>query len=373
MPDGRSCDRCGSVSGKPLVSTLTDVNGHFELRDVPVGQNIPLVIQIGKWRRQVQIPTVAACVENALTNPDLTRLPRNHTEGDIPRIAVTTGRCDQLACLLPKLGLDAQEFTPSDGDGRLHLYRGAAHPTKNPVPAPAPTGTHDATELTSNADLLDRYDMLLLSCECGEHEETKPDSAKAALYQYTEGGGRVFASHFHYAWANTGPLETAAQWVGSQQNPEDPPGPFLVDQSFPKGDALAHWLVSVQASDTLGQIPISQPRENVGGVLSGAQRWVYGNMSNQSFKDDMPQSTKYLTINTPVGQPAEAQCGKFVFADMHLYGGDVQDPATALPDDAFPSSCSKTLTPEERALAFLFFDLSSCVQDDAKPPVPPIK
>ena len=44
---------------------------------------------------------------------------------------------------------------------------------------------------------------------------------------------------------------------------------------------------------------------------------------------------------------------------MHLYGGDVQDPATALPDDNFPASCGTTLTPEEKALAFLFFDLSS--------------
>jgi len=31
------------------------------------------------------------------------------------------------------------------------------------------------------------------------------------------------------------------------------------------------------------------------------------------------------------------------------------------------------LTPEEKALAFLFFDLSSCVQDDSKAPVVPIK
>jgi len=65
-----------------------------------------------------------------------------------------------------------------------------------------------------------------------------------------------------------------------------------------------------------------------------------------------------------VNVPAENQCGKFVFGDMHLYGGDVQDPATALPDNNFPSSCSKTLTPEEKALVFLFFDLASCVGDD---------
>jgi hypothetical protein len=369
LSDGLSCDRCGSVSGKPIVSALTDVNGHFVLKDVPAGENIPLVIQIGKWRRQVTVPSVTKCVENPITNPDLTRLPRNHEEGDIPRIAVTTGRCDQLACLLPKLGLDAKEFTPSTGDGRLHLYRGATH---NKVPAPAPTGTLDATELYSNADLLKKYDMLLLSCECGEHDETKSDDAKAAMYTYASTGGRVFASHFHYTWASEGPLSTAAQWVGSEKNPENPPGPFLVDRSFPKGDALANWLVSVDATKTLGEIPISQPREDVGAVHSAAQRWVYSDTSNASLVAEMPVSTKYLSINTPVAKPVADQCGKFVFADMHLYGGDVQDPKTALPDNAFPTSCGTELTPEEKALAFLFFDLSSCVQDDTKPPVPPV-
>lgn len=52
---------------------------------------------------------------------------------------------------------------------------------------------------------------------------------------------------------------------------------------------------------------------------------------------------------------------------------DVQPEATALPNDSFPGSCSKELTPEEKGLAFLFFDLSSCVQDDTKPPTAPVK
>ena len=80
------------------------------------------------------------------------------------------------------------------------------------------------------------------------------------------------------------------------------------------------------------------------------------------------EMTNYLTVNTPVGVPADQQCGKFVFGDMHLYGGDVQPAATALPDDQFPASCGKELTPEEKALAFLFFDLASCIQDEKVDP-----
>jgi hypothetical protein len=216
----------------------------------------------------------------------------------------------------------------------------------------------------SDVATLKKYDIVMLSCECGEHNETKPPAAKAALYDFMSQGGRVFASHYHYTWADEGPLASTADWVGSSSNPENKPGPYMVDQTFPKGAAFAEWLVNVQASQTLGEVPISQPRHDVEGVKSNSQRWVYR-------QDDA--MTNYLTVNTPVNVQPDQQCGKFVFGDMHLYGGDVQPAATALPDDAFPGSCSKELTPEEKALVFLFFDLASCVQDDKIDPQAPIR
>ena len=376
LADGASCDRCGSVSGKPLVSAVTGVDGKFVLKNVPVGKDIPLVVQVGKWRREIKLPSVAQCVDNPITDANVTRLPKNQAEGHIPKIAVTTGRCDQLACLLPKLGLDASEYTSSTGTGRLHLYRGAADPPSKPIAAPAPAGTPDAEPLWSDVNALKKYDMLMLSCECGEHTENKPPVARQAVYDFASSGGRVFASHFHYVWTQTGPLAGTAQWMGSQSNPENPTGPYLVDQTFPKGAAFSQWLVAVGASSTLGEIPISQARENVGGVTAPTQRWVYRKRwAIPGVLPDpiIPESTKYLNVNLPIGTPVENQCGKFVFADMHLYGGDVQPEATALPNDGFPGTCSKALTPEEKALAFLFFDLSSCVQDDTKPPTAPVK
>ena len=370
IKEGVQCDRCGSVSGKPLVSTLTKVDGTFELPNMPVGEDIPLVVQVGKWRRQLTIPAVRRCETTAI-EPTLTRLPKNRAEGDMPRVAVTTGQCDVLACLLPKLGLDPSTFDVDNNDTRrVDLFRGD---TYRGYMAPAPDGTPTAQAgLYSSVANFSKYDVVMLSCECGEHNPTAAgDAERAALYAYMSAGGRVFASHFHYTWATkTGPLNDAANWIASPANPENPPGPYLVDTSFPKGDAFSKWLVAVNASTKPGEMPINQARQNVGTVKAGAQRWVYSENAGN------PRSaTKYLSINAPVSRPADQQCGKFVFADLHLYAGDEQFEVDGpdLPDNNFPTSCATDLTPEEKALAFLFFDLSSCIQDEALPPVPPVK
>ncbi|HEY6461034.1 MAG TPA: hypothetical protein VIY73_12810, partial [Polyangiaceae bacterium] len=108
---GVQCSQCGGeVTGNPLVATQTAPDGTFTLTNVPVGADIPLVIQLGRWRRQVTIPNVGACATTALPT-SLTRLPRNPSEGDIPLIAVATGEADQTECVLLKMGIDQAQFT----------------------------------------------------------------------------------------------------------------------------------------------------------------------------------------------------------------------------------------------------------------------
>jgi len=60
---GVTCDQCGAVSGKPVAAALSGTDGKFTLRQLPSGHNVPLVLQLGRWRRQVRIPEIKACVD----------------------------------------------------------------------------------------------------------------------------------------------------------------------------------------------------------------------------------------------------------------------------------------------------------------------
>src|SRR5581483_5908413 len=159
---GASCDQCGTnVSGKPIVTTLTDASGHFVLNDVPAGTDIPLVVQLGKWRRKFILPSVNACEENPVP-PGVLRLPKKRSEGDMPRIAITTGGCDPLACILPKIGIDASEYSVSSGSAsKVVMYAGEG--------GSGPTGITSASNLWNDVNELKKFDIVMLSCECSEY------------------------------------------------------------------------------------------------------------------------------------------------------------------------------------------------------------
>jgi hypothetical protein len=174
------------------------------------------------------------------------------------------------------------------------------------------------------------------------------------MSDYTALGGRVFASHYQNYWLEAGPapFPSTATFVDEP----DLPNPFtaLIDASFPKGAALSDWLVNVGATKVAGQLPIKEAQHTVDAVNPATSRqWIYGTN---------PQSVQYLTLNTPVGVPAEKQCGRMVLSDIHVSSGD----PTAMD---FPSGCLTTsLSPQEKALLFMLFDLSACVMDDGVDP-----
>ena len=420
---GASCDTCSaSVSGKQITTALTDSTGAFKLDNVPVGVDFPLVMQVGKWRRQVTIKAseVTSCASKAIA--DVTsgqarrlRLPRNRGEGSIPRIAVTAGDADRLQCLFTRMGIDTAEFTNPDGTGSINIFEdnysvssSAAYDSGFNGGAKWPS----ANDLWSDLPTMMKYDVVLMACggtnERYEGDKTPllpdatgyfppnssgnilSDAMKLNMVQYLSKGGRTFAEHYHWGWLRSyPPKKDVTKYpcvAGGTANPcsiaPDGHAPFgevatwdtggssslgtsisaLVDTTFPKGQAFDKWLVSVGASTTPGSLVLgSDVKSTALTTLPGvSQQWIY-QTSPASY-------VHYFTFNAPVGEPAAAQCGRFVFTGVHVSSGATNTD----PKKTFPSSClAHDLSSQEKALEFMFFDLSSCIQSDKGVPTPP--
>ena len=363
---GATCDTCASpYSGRPIAAALTDSAGRFSVEHVPVGDNIPLVIQIGKWRRAVTIPSVAACADTPV-DASLTHLPRNRSEGHIPRIAIANGGSDALNCLLKKIGVDTAEFTSESGAGRINQYAGLNAPTTN---ADGTTLTGTST-LWGSAAGMKAYDIMLLSCEGNDNSGAgaAPTAMRQAVKDFADAGGRVFGSHWHNAWVFNGPAPwptVAKHASGAHGFTSDITVPIVT--SFPKGMAFAEWMVNVGGSTNFGQMVIHGAEHSVDSTNEGAQSWIAGT----DAQNGKPM-VQYFSFNTPIEVEPAQQCGRVVMSDLHVSASA----AAGMPSDSgkqpFPSGCVTTdLTPQEKALEFMLFDLSSCVMPDDKPPSTP--
>ena len=404
---GPTCQTCATpVSGEPVASALTDPTGQFVMEDVPVGTNVPLVIQIGKWRRQITLPEVKPCQDNPFDDPSTFRLPANQSEGNLPRMALAVGGADSLECLLRRVGVADSEFTDPSGPGRVNLYVDDIYGTAgvNTPPTayasggafPPFSGLFTAVNAVNDGGLEDAgidplaaYDIVIVSCQGSQEAGRAVTSAdKEGLKAFVDTGGRAFLSHYNYSWLRGGSIvddkDVAPSAEGSAidlqtkyaQTPfpsmavwEDPTaltyapggdGAYDVDTSFPKGMAMASWLLSVGASTTQGAVSLVNVKNPATSVVPNVgQRWIYaGGMG-----------TPYISANTPLEQASnpDAQCGRIVHTGIHVAtaAGDTIGPP-------FPSGCvSAGLTDQEKVMEFLFFDLSSCVTDQTGTPGPP--
>ena len=349
LVSGPSCERCDTLfSGEPVTRTQTDINGVFKLDNVPVGENVPVVVQVGKWRRQVNVNFVEGCRETALPE-DTTRLPKNKTEGNIPKIALSTGGADVLECLLRKLGIEDKEITPETGEGRVNLYSGVSSGTSR-YDASLNGGVNltSARTLWSSSNNLNKYDIFIGSCEGSNQPSNESAQSIQNVYDFVNAGGRVLASHWHSYW-----IRNQTNWNGlATFNPRADLGNVTEDinMSFSRGSTLANWLFqsSVAGSTVLGKLDVKDAQNTLQSVdTTRVQTWI---------TVPTAQSLQYVSFDTPVAAPASQKCGRFVFSDIHVSSGDA-------PNQAYPKGCTTTtLSPQEKALIFMLFDLSTCIE-----------
>jgi hypothetical protein len=226
------------------------------------------------------------------------------------------------------------------------------------------------------------YDIVMFSCEGEETVDEQGNPLSTAvqqnLYDYASAGGRAFASHFHYAWFNTGPFGSAnlATWTPGAQSINNINATVVTttwaNQPFPRGQAMAAWLQNVGAL-TNGELPIQAARHNadVSASNTPSQPWILADNSSPA-----PGAAQDFTFDTPIGAAPAKQCGRIAYSDMHVgaaandYGGMMGHHGGG--NQVTPGGCSNVdLSPQEKALEFIFFDLSSCVTPNNSVQMPP--
>jgi hypothetical protein len=376
---GVQCLNCGApLSGAPIATALSDSTGHFVLTGVPTGDNVPIVVQLGKWRRQTAIPKVTGCVDNPLNDPNLTRLPVNQMEGSMPHVALTTGGCDQMGCMLAKLGIDPMEFgTQADGYNKaINIYNGSGG-------GYSVTGATEAINLWGDPTVLNTYDEAIFSCECYEAPDSKGGGVGAPSYgvvtDYLNAGGRIFTTDFQYVWYKYSPDPniggSGSATIGLGEITGGAPGggnPMTLSTTIPKAVALSAWLKNVFSGVPLPS-GATYPLDSYSQMNEVEADYVFSNIQSLDptktidwADSPSPTGPRIFTVDTPVGVPSTMQCGRGVHIDAHVDSY----PQTVGP--GFPTSgCGVPLKGDEAAFAFFFFDLSSCISNEKVPPTPP--
>ena len=349
FPPGVSCDVCnqGFASCRQVFS---GPDGSFSLTGVPAGHT-EIDIQKGRFRRKLMVDV--ACGHNSLT-PDQSRLPRNSSEGDIPRIAVANGEWDKLECVLRKIGLDAQAidiFNHSDD------YNESGRP--------------DFGALVQNFAMLSQYDIVFINCTDNMLESYLSDPAtKTNLKNYVAMGGRLYITDWSYDHIEQVPeWAPLVCWEPTSSSCTGGPEPMHaaalgadsleVDATI-EDQGMADWLSRVGATNPNGTVHITHflaewvmQRSNVQPMV---KEWVKGPVRSMdgTVNGELP-----LTITFDYNS-----CGRVLYSSYHTLGRDL-DTCGGLGQTStcvFPGYCdSNPLSPQERILEFLIFEISTCV------------
>jgi hypothetical protein len=402
-----ACSQCGAdVSGSPLVTTTTDYNGHFTLTNVPVSatasDTIPIVIQLGKWRRQYSFAITHPCAANTL--PQDLNLPSKSTEGDIPLTAISTGSYDPIECVLLKMGVAQSEFTSystwnaetasgtTPKPGRIHIYTAssaAAMGNGSPGSTLAPSvdetalmGTGATGSPTNGTYMM--YDQILLPC-WGD-AITKTGAELSNLGYYGDHGGHFFATHYSYSWLNgntNSNLTSIAQWDAKADVNDTNPVPNGVNFTGNVSNAVpvtvpatnpgmfVKWLNYVGALANAnpagggGAFPPANPtvtitagRHDVDKILNQSVDWIDGTDPNPAM-GKTSQMLLHFTFDMPIPTASAAsptQCGHGIYSDFHVVSANQSN------NTVFPAECdTRALTSQERIIEYMIWDLASCV------------
>ncbi len=352
---GASCDTCSGAGALDAIqATQTDAAGNFTLTNVPTFANLPVVVQLGKWRREIVLKAITSCTNNVAAgnctapNPAdcVFRLPKNQTDGydpiaktytkaDLPQIAIISGASDPFDCLLLKAGIDPHEVGDYTSTKRIHFYKsdtGGGDSLDNAYGMNVPGSTLWNNLNGATPPSMASYDVILLPCEGGAYDKegTGSNTPYQNLISYVDSGGRAFTTHFGYSWLefpagknyvpapdNWSPLANWSPTGTGMTSTIDTQDPLtgVVNTGFPKGAVYSQWLQNLGATNTPTQLTIHEGRQDLTTLGATAQTWM---TAHDKVYATAPDYSNLFTFNAPLGAAATAQCGRVVYSDFHV-------------------------------------------------------
>jgi hypothetical protein len=312
--DPRRTGACGQciAAGEASIHDVTGPDGTFELSGVPRGEH-EIVIEKGLFQRRVEI--TVSCDDVSLDEAS-TALPRDSTEGRVPRIAVILGPFDAIETVLSAVGI-----------GEIDLVEPS-----------------DAGALVRDPATLSLYDYVFVDCGAGV-DSGIDDAIRANLRAFVEGGGRLYVTDQAYdVVEQTYPraLDYAGRSPGDGLS--ELPEPLDAAQHGRQGaiasrihdDTLREWLDLHGVLDGEGHLflrGLAPGWALIDGAASTSTTWVSGPADGAR---DRP-----LTVTFQAG------CGMVLYTSYHTSGG----------------TSGPLLGPQETILAYLAFEIASCIED----------
>jgi hypothetical protein len=341
---GVACDSC-AVPPDALGFAVTGADGSFSIPHAfDEGGAVNVVIQKGRFRRIVRLST-SGCNPQMLTSAQTSLPGASGTDVSFPRILVPTTVNDDIGTVLTRIGIT--EFDMMDG------CRRAA--TAADIMA-CPLG-----QLLADPARIAQYNMILLPCGALGNFHTwqvLPPGVITGLQGFLQAGGRLYSSDLSYGVIQR-PFPDAFTFAGGttlSQNGNDPADvglggsrttPRSYEGIIDDPDLLA-WMSgrgALLANNHVSLTEFINPWGAVDRAGANATTWVHASVPwHDASGAIIPDADHPLTVEATYRGMNGAGCGRVVYTSYHTN-----------------STTTGPLTPQERVLEWLIFELGGCV------------
>ena len=320
IPTGNFCDACVALE-KTVPQTLTKFDGTFELTANRLGKQF-VVIQKGQFRRVVEIEVKLGDVAMSKSDTILPTRSNTSTGDTVPSILVLDTNYDDIEETLGRLGVGTIE--KADQATRLALLKDPARLAKYQIIfLPCGTCATRGGIFPANDDALDA-------------------TVQKNLKEWVQKGGKLYVTDFAYSFIN----ETWKDYVtfapnrGCESDDYDTPANI-------QDPGLKEWLD--------GQNDKTFTFENA---------WIKIDRVNEVTVPDATGGTKRIVPkvwasgldagrNRPMTVSFEDRCGRVLYSAYHTEGS--------------AGGSGGGLLPQEKALMYVLFEMSTCLIDPVIP------